>query len=939
MFEALLSKGKDFFLRMFDIRVGEFRRVLLMQLNVFLLIQCLWIVKPVVNAQFLSTAGIDKLPLVFLLVALTALAVATAYSRLLNRLPLGTIMARTYMISIFALISFAILLHLDFFKDWMSYVFYIGVALFGLITTSQFWLLGNLVFSSLEAKRLFGIIGAGAIAGGISGGYITSALAPLMDGKNILLVASAMLMVGMRVNHRIWLTFVPEFNRTVQSRQTKTLHEYPLRLIRNSRHLTFLALIMGISVVVSKLIEFQFSSIASQRIQDPEKLTAFFGFWFSTANVISLGVQLLVTQRVLAALGVGRSLFVSPAVLFAGAAAVLYTPLLWAGTSLKILDISLKQSINKAVTELLILPIPMAIKSQAKTFIDVFVDTTATGIGGIILIFLVNGLNLSVRAVCAMILLLIFLWIYFAIRLRREYVLAFEARAGMTRQPSTKKEFRHTATSVIGGIRRTLQTGTTKQILYLLARIEESKDARLMPDTIPLLAHESPVVRQAALRCLYYSTDHTITSVIEPLLKDPDDEVRSRAFSSLLAQTRQNRVDMINAYLLDKDPAVNGAAVVGLATEACDNPDMQQLFNLTERLQEKIDLSKNLNDPKDLQAIRIMIARTIGYGKLAAFYPVLEDYMKDSNPAVVKQAILSAGSSQAHCFIKTLLSFLPNKTTRSSARKALSRYEPAELLPILEDVSHAVETKLDLLIQLPALAETMETQQAVDYLFELVKHEDPTVKMEALESLHTIKARFPHLTIGWKRLIPIVTVDVDLYKDTLVLSYTSHHNLERYKDDQKISLAMKELMELLERRRNTILEHIFWVIGLAYPPNVILPLFKELHHEDPAVRMNAIELLDNILEPALKKIVMPIVETASLETMSDDVMARLDLEVLTKQSSFERLLKGDDDLVKLAVLSLIEAIAKEKYTPLLHLAAKDDNPRISMLAKKMLAQA
>ena len=208
---------------------------------------------------------------------------------------------------------------------------------------------------------------------------------------------------------------------------------------------------------------------------------------------------------------------------------------------------------------------------------------------GIILIFLVNGLNLSVRAVCAMILLLIFLWIYFAIRLRREYVLAFEARAGMTRQPSTKKEFRHTATSVIGGIRRTLQTGTTKQILYLLARIEESKDARLMPDTIPLLAHESPIVRQAALRCLYYP--RIIPSPVSSslLLKDPDDEVRSRAFSTLLAQTRQNRVDMINAYLLDDDPAVNGAALVGLATEACDNPDMQHMFNLRDRLQEKID--------------------------------------------------------------------------------------------------------------------------------------------------------------------------------------------------------------------------------------------------------------------------------------------------------------------------------------------------------------
>ena len=58
--------------------------------------------------------------------------------------------------------------------------------------------------------------------------------------------------------------------------------------------------------------------------------------------------------------------------LFAGAATVLYTPVLWTGTMLKVADISLKQSINKAATELLIMPIPMAIKSQAKTFIDCF---------------------------------------------------------------------------------------------------------------------------------------------------------------------------------------------------------------------------------------------------------------------------------------------------------------------------------------------------------------------------------------------------------------------------------------------------------------------------------------------------------------------------------------------------------------------------------------
>src|SRR5690242_305150 len=158
MFDALLLKWKEFLLRMFDIRMGEFRRVLLMQLNVFLLIQCLWIIKPVVNALFLSRVGIDKLPLVFLLVALTALALSKSYSRLLHRMPLGSIMIQTYLISIVSLLACALLLEFHLFKDWMSYFFYIGVALFSLITTSQFWLLGNLVFSHLEAKRLFGFI-------------------------------------------------------------------------------------------------------------------------------------------------------------------------------------------------------------------------------------------------------------------------------------------------------------------------------------------------------------------------------------------------------------------------------------------------------------------------------------------------------------------------------------------------------------------------------------------------------------------------------------------------------------------------------------------------------------------------------------------------------------------------------------------------------------
>ncbi len=934
MFEALLSRWKDILLRTFDIRTGEFRRVWLMLLNVFLLIQCLWIIKPVANAQFLSTVGIDKLPLVFLLVALTALVFSTGYSKLINRKQLGSIMLRTYIISILGLLTFGLLLQFNLFPSWMSYLFYIGVALFGLITTSQFWLLANLMFSSLEAKRLFGFIGAGAIACGISGGYLTTLLTQFMDSKYLLFVAAALLFMSMVLNQRIWNSIVPAAQKERPEKRAKTLHEYPFRLIRNSKHLTYLALIIGISVVVAKLVEFQFSAIASANIKDPDDLTGYFGFWFSTSNAVALAIQLLITQRLVGFLGVGRSLFVLPGALFMSTLTVLNTPVLWAGTALKLLDISLKQSINKAATELLILPVPMAIKRQAKTYIDVFVDTTATGIGGLMLIFLINGLDLSVRAVSVLILGLISLWIVFAIRARNEYVLSFQRQLGLSLPETDDDEPAPSVTSVLDGIRRTLQSGTTEQILHLLGCLEESKDASLMKDVIPLLQHPLPRVRHAALSALYYNTDHSSIKDIAPLLKDPHDEVRSRAFSALLAHTRLNRVQFIHDYLTDPDPAISGAALVGLATETRDNPQMRAQFDLENRLLKKISETNHTQNPEDIEDIRIMVSRAIGYGRIESLYPLLTEFMDDMNPAVARKAIIAAGNSGDLGFVKTLISMLTNESTRSSVQKSLAKFKSTDILPLLTDMSNSRETSDALLIHLPILAETMDTQQAIDFLFGLlVQHHNPRLKLEALEVLHKLKAKFPHLTISGKRIMPYLMEEADLYKNTLALNYTAQQSRKNKEEDPAITLARQEFINLLEVKLDGDLKRIFWILGLSYPSGIILPLYGDLRHHDQNIRISTVELLDNVLDPSLKKVVISIMESAMLDNISDDDLERMDLEIPAEIVLYESLLMGKDDEIKIAVIKLIEAMKNPDFDHLLDLITEDEKNRGRNLAE------
>ena len=160
MLERLIKK-------VFDVREGEFKVSLWMLTYIFLVIAVLLIIKPTVNALFLSELGIEQLPFAFLLVAVTAVTSSYFYSKAVSRLSLKKVIEVTIISSIIILIGLGILLSLHVVSGVLLYFFYIWVAIYAVLSASQFWILANLVFSIREAKRLFGFIGSGAIIGGI----------------------------------------------------------------------------------------------------------------------------------------------------------------------------------------------------------------------------------------------------------------------------------------------------------------------------------------------------------------------------------------------------------------------------------------------------------------------------------------------------------------------------------------------------------------------------------------------------------------------------------------------------------------------------------------------------------------------------------------------------------------------------------------------------
>jgi AAA family ATP:ADP antiporter len=931
----------DFLSNTFDVREGEMRRAVLMQLNIFLIISTLLIVKPTVNGLFLAKFGAESLPRAFILVAVFAGLISLWYARALNRVSLLQIIKLTLRSSVVTLVLFGLFLRINFLENWVLYCFYLWVSIFAVLSASQFWVLASMVFNTREAKRLFGFIGAGAIAGGIFGGYLTSLLAPWIGSEHLPFAGAFLLAFCLPITNYVWKNNVssspiPLAKKKKRSKQWTPL---PLQQIMASKHLSLLAGIVGVSVVVAKLVDYQFGDLASIHIPDPDDLTAFLGFWFSTFNLISLFLQLFFTRRLVGTLGVGTSLFFLPGSIFIAASLLLAVPELWVAVILKLADGSLKQSINKAAVELLILPIPQEVKNQSKTFIDVFVDSLATGISGLILIFVVNGLDLSTRAISVITLALLLVWGWLALEIRKEYLQHFKRRVGTVQAGVAKTELDLTQESVVGGLKKVLGHGAEKQILFVLQKIREARDNRFFEEVLPLLKHASSDVRAAALHYLYFIKSTSIPDLVEPLTRDVSQKVKIKAFEYLIEHRSADRKAVIERYLQEDDYRVYGAALVSLANEVQNNPYLKQESGLPERLDEALRQIPTIVDPEQQQFTRIMALKVIAYGHLTDRYFYIYESLQAGSEEVVKQAILSAGFTQDAVFVPALIDILGHPKYGITATQALSLYGEKTLNALKEKMLHP-EVELELQRNIPKVIGYIGTQTAVDFLFGQFEHPDQVVRFEVLRALNHLNTQFPYLRFQRDRVMRNILLEARLFSDTLAILYAQNTIAEpnlQYTDNQAaVAEGRSGLIRLLEGRLDRNLERIFRLLGLKYPPDDIYNIYRSIQSKQADMRNDALEFLDNLLEPNLKKVLIPLVESAMMEGVSEKVIKRLGLKVPGEYECFSHLLKGKDVRIALAVLYIIRQMRDPKYIPLVKTGIRSEQDKVRKYAAETL---
>src|SRR5687767_4618751 len=373
--------------RFFDVRSGEGLPVLLAFFYVAFVVAAFLLAKPLRNSLFLNEYGPYRLAYAYAAVPLVLWAFLSVYSMLARRVGMRVVAIGTLVFFAGNVLAFWYAFRFAPY-DWLPAAFYVWVNCFGVIAPVQAWSFANSVFDVRQARRLFGLVGAGASLGAVSGGALALSLVDPVGGTvNMLLVLAALILVAATI---VWLGGRRLRARrlarpTPRSAGTQTLGD-TVRAIARTPYLKLLAALVFLVAVVNQWANFQLSLVAARRFGgDVDAMTQFFGTFNVAVGVAGFLVQLFVTGRALRRFGLATTVLLLPIGLSIGSALTLAFPVFWAVLITNATDQGLRFSIDKASYELLYLPINPAQRQAVKNALDIVVNRFADAAGGVLL--------------------------------------------------------------------------------------------------------------------------------------------------------------------------------------------------------------------------------------------------------------------------------------------------------------------------------------------------------------------------------------------------------------------------------------------------------------------------------------------------------------------------------------------------------------------------
>ena len=703
------------------------------------------------------------------------------------------------------------------------FVLYVWTGLVATLVVPSFWTMIDRSLRIAEAKRVFAVIGAGGTLGAMFGSALAAALGRVVATHHLVTVGA--FAFGLATIAAITLAprrlYEPRPTHSERSDRSESPEGSMIR--RPRRYVRWMIALGLVSTVTVTLGDLTFKRVIAEQL-DPGDLASVFGAIYTGLNVLSLVVQLALTPRLLARLGVGGALVVLPLILVTTAVGFAMTGTVIAIVALKLGDGGLRHSLHRVASEILYLPMSADIRDGAKPIADALGHRGGQALAAL-LVFAVAAAGAG-SAVLALVSAAVgIVWLFVITIVRRLYMQQFRdtLKAGEIHRQVRVPELDATSVELLVESLSSPDEAEALAALDLLSR----RGGRI-PALV--LYHPAQGVVRRALALLAGNVRPEVERVLAHLFEHADAQIRAGALAA--ASRLGFHHEHVVAALDDPNAEVRAAALVSVAAD----PDHAAVS----RAGIATLLAGSTSD-------RIALARAIGSTRSDRFRVTLEELLARREPPVMRLVLGVLARAPEHADLDRLLLLLQDPHVRGDTRRVfLAAGEPGldRLIAALDDP----RTPLPVQRHLPRTISRFRSRKAAAALVErLAREPDGITEFKILRALGRMRSDNPRLPINNDIIRNYARRGIaDAARYTTLRDRLDAEHVERPSPGSQL------LGEILAEKRQYAIEHVFRALGILQPRAGLRSVHDAITSSDGDRRAAAREVLEHLVRSEIR---------------------------------------------------------------------------------------
>jgi AAA family ATP:ADP antiporter len=705
-----------------------------------------------------------------------------------------------------ALATTAFWIVLPFVMPAGAVLFYVYTGVVATILVPRFWLLLASRFTVGDAKRYYGAVGLGGVAGAGAGSVFATFLLARVSVLALLLAGAATYLAAATIG------------RLLARRPTNSKSPGPLRA-RSVEPKTYLRRLTVLAVVASAtltVVDYLFKSVVAATVPAAE-LGTYFARTYTTINVLAIIAQVFVVPRLLRHLGTHSAAALLPALLLVGAGsfALAAVPLLV--IAVRAADGTLRNSLHRITMELFYFPLPDDVRERWKGAADALGQRGGQALAALLLLALV-ALGASSRWIAVAAGVLAFAWLVLVQLARRPYVELFRASL---RRGSIPANIPPLGSATLQAMLEAFSSPDDAVVCGALDFLVVHGNVRLVPAV--MVDHPSRTVATHALDILVTAQRADVPRIIEHLTNHRDPVIR---VSALKARMQRGASDDELLTALDD-------AAVEVRTTA-----MVNLLSRTPHIchaRREIDAIIAANDIP----AKIALARAIEGHHAAELRTDLVRLLTTPDVALRIEVLDAMTRKPDTGYLPTLLPLLGDRRLLADARRAI-------LASSFGDSSNIERWLIDETLprfvrrHIPRTLSAFGTARAAAALIGRLQDEpDSAVRYKILRGLGRMRAGDPSLPIDDQVLKKAARLDAERATDLLawrvaLAAASGSNSLETL------------LVASLKEKEDRALERVFRILGILHPDCELERVWRGIHSTDARSRDVSLELVDQL---------------------------------------------------------------------------------------------